>query len=168
VATKVPTKRYNTNPRIISHGGIGGFNSVSSTTITNHLLFYWHHAKSIRIVYLATGLTQPRTVTNMLGSWLYNSDKTKNKYSSFLHAIFRARIDYGSGRKYITDEWYITDEFITTVLDAGTSTWQTSSSPEIIALYLANYIWEHNFLKFVFLSARYAERYNNGVVIYFV
>jgi hypothetical protein len=36
------------------------------------------HAKAIwRIVYLATGLTQPKTVTHMLGVWLYNLDKTK-------------------------------------------------------------------------------------------
>jgi len=81
-----------------------------------HLLFDCHHAKEIwRIVYLATGLTPPRSVFHMLGNWLSNfSDKerrvmlvgaaalywaiwrcrndiifNKTKYSPFIQAIFR-------------------------------------------------------------------------------
>jgi len=42
-----------------------------------HLLFDCHHAKEFwRIVYLATGLIPPRSVSHMLGNWLSNfSDK---------------------------------------------------------------------------------------------
>ena len=81
-----------------------------------HLLFDCHHAKEVwRIVYLATGLTPPRSVSHMLENWLSNfSDKegrvmlvgaaalcwviwryrsdiifNKTKYSSFIQAIFR-------------------------------------------------------------------------------
>src|SRR6185312_1026513 len=43
-----------------------------------HLLFDCHHAKEIcKIVYLATGLTPPRSISNMLENWLSNFDNNE-------------------------------------------------------------------------------------------
>ena len=80
------------------------------------LLFDCHHAKEIwKIVYLATGLTPPKSISRMLGNWLSNFDNNerrvvlvgaaalcwaiwrccndiifnKTKYSSFMQAVFR-------------------------------------------------------------------------------
>jgi hypothetical protein len=83
-----------------------------------HLLFDCHHAKQIwRIIYLATGLSPPRSISHMFGNWLHILDDkikkitmagcrlcwaiwrcmndiifNKIKYSSFLHVIFRGGI----------------------------------------------------------------------------
>ena len=81
-----------------------------------HLLFYCHHAKEIwKIVYLAIGLTPPKSISHMLGNWLSNFDNNerrvvlvgaaalcwaiwrcrndiifkKTKYSSFMQAVFK-------------------------------------------------------------------------------
>ena len=45
-----------------------------------HLLFYCHHAKEIwKIVYLAIGLTPPRSIFHMLGNWLSNFDNNERR-----------------------------------------------------------------------------------------
>jgi hypothetical protein len=81
-----------------------------------HLLFDCHHAKQIwRIVYLATGLSPPKSVSHMFGNWLHILDDNmkkitmagvaalcwaiwrcrngiifnKTKYSSFMQVTFR-------------------------------------------------------------------------------
>jgi len=45
-----------------------------------HLLFDCHHTKEIwKIVYLATGLTPPRSISHMLGNWLSNFDNNERR-----------------------------------------------------------------------------------------
>jgi hypothetical protein len=64
-----------------------------------HLLFDCHHAKQIwRIVYLATGLSPPKTVSHMFGNWLhfldYNMKKiTMTGVAALCWAIWRCRND---------------------------------------------------------------------------
>jgi hypothetical protein len=45
-----------------------------------HLFFGCHHAKQIwRIIYFATGLSQPKSVFHMLGNWLHILDNKMKK-----------------------------------------------------------------------------------------
>jgi hypothetical protein len=90
-----------------------------------HLFMDCYYVRMVRrMVYLATGLTQPKSIRHMFGSWLSNQNskiraliwvgivalcwaiwKTRNdiifhkiKYNLILQVIFRGRIGYVSGR----------------------------------------------------------------------
>ena len=124
-----------------------------------HLFFDCHHAKEVwRIVYLATGLTPPRSVSHMLGNWLSNLCDNercvmlvgaaalcwviwrcrkniifnKTKYPSFIQAIL-----WGT---YWLRLWvHLQHEDMTKVLF-----WRTSLALETAALEIANRGWKHN------------------------
>ena len=91
-----------------------------------HLLFDCHLAKEIwKIVYLATGLTPPKSISHMLGNWLSNFDNNerrvvlvgaaalcwviwrcrndiifnKIKYSLFMQTVFKGPTGCAYGRK---------------------------------------------------------------------
>ena len=111
-----------------------------------------------KIVYLATGLTPPRTISHVLGNWLSNFDNNercvilvgaavlcwaiwrcrsdiifnKTKYSLFIQAIFR--------ETYWLRLWvHLQHEDMTNVLFR-----RTSLSLETVALEIANRGWKHN------------------------
>ena len=64
-----------------------------------HLLFDCHHAKEIwKIVYLATGLAPPRSISHMLGNWLSNFDNNERRVilvgaAALCWAIWKCRND---------------------------------------------------------------------------
>ena len=64
-----------------------------------HLFLDYHYARMVwRMVYLPTGLTQPRSIRHMFGSWLSNqNNKSRNLIwvgvASLYWAIWRTRND---------------------------------------------------------------------------
>ena len=123
------------------------------------LLFDCHYSKEIwKIVYLATELTPPRSISHMLGIWLSNFNNNerrvvlvgevalcwviwryrsdiifnKTKYSSFIHAIF-------SGTYWLRLWVHLQHEDMTKVLFR-----RTSLALETVALEIANPGWKHN------------------------
>ena len=125
-----------------------------------HLLFDCHHAKEIwKIVYLATGLTPPKSISHMLGNWLSNFDNNERrvilvgaaalcwviwrcrndiifnniKYSSFMQTVFR-------GTYWLRLWAHLHHEDTMKVLFR-----KASLALEIVALEIANHGWKHNF-----------------------
>ena len=124
-----------------------------------YLLFDCHHAKEIwKIVYLATGLTPPRSISHMLGNWLSNFDNNesrvvlvgaaalcwaiwrcrndiifnKTKYSSFIQAVFKGT--------YWLHLWaQLQHKDMIKVLFR-----KASLALEAVALEIANHGWKHN------------------------
>ena len=124
-----------------------------------HLLFDCHLAKEIwKIVYLATGLTPPRSISHMLGNWLSNFDNNerrvvlmgaaalcwaiwrccddiifnKTKYSSFMQAIFK-------GTYWLCLWAQLQRKNMINVLFR-----EASLAFETVALEIDNHGWKHN------------------------
>ena len=124
-----------------------------------HLLFNCHHAKEIwTIVYLATGLTPPRSISHMLENWLLNFDNNerrvilvraaalcwaiwrcrndiifnKTKYSSFMQTVFR-------GTYWLRLWAQLQHKYMIKVMFR-----KASLALEVVALEIANHGWKHN------------------------
>ena len=124
-----------------------------------HLLFNCHHTKEIwKIVYLATGLTPPRSIFHMLGNWLSNFNNNerrvvlvgaaalcwaiwrcrtdiifkKTKYSSFMQTVFR-------GAYWLRLWAQLQHKDMIKVMFR-----KTSLALEVVALEIANHVWKHN------------------------